>query len=168
MVWLLQWCHSMAAGLLPAPACSLCSRLVLSSPSWLGSSRMSPVQPTPVPTECFNAMFFFTSKMVGSSTSGIHRCCAPLPPRHMNPFRPCVPSAFPFNEVLFWAEDREAIPVAGQLHHFLQAEETSSVPGGTALAGLCLMSHSNAHLVPLGCTLVLLGAKPKLPISSPS
>lgn len=143
-----RWCRRRAAGLLPAPA----APPALDSPSWPGSSSVSHVQPTPVPPECFGMMFCFTSsKTVEGSTSFVlflmnPGCCA-----HRGctaPFRPHVASAFPFNEVLFWAEDREATPIAGQLHHFMQAEEAHSVPGeqlGLARAGC---PPAGAHLTP--------------------
>lgn len=85
----------------------------------------------------------------------------------MAPFRPHVASASPVKEVLFWAEDREAIPMAGQVHRVMRAEEASSAPGEQlGLAHICC-ARASAHLIPQSGTSVSIEATPKLPISSP-
>lgn len=101
-------------------------------------------------------MFFFTSpKLVEGSTSFVpflmnppvvwtcaHRRC-------MAPLRPHMASAFLFNEVLFWAEDREE--TAGRLHPFIQEDEARSTPGerlGLACA-CCPPPSPHPNLIPI-------------------
>lgn len=118
-----------AAGHCWAPASPACSLHCPGTELPVLARLQQPVScsANPNPPQCSDAMFFSNSapKMVEGSTSFVRFLmnqsvlwtCAHQ--RYMASLRPHVPSAFPFNEAVLWAEDREATPTAEQLHHFM-------------------------------------------------
>lgn len=132
---------------------------------------MSRVQPTRIPPECLDTMVFFTSpKMVESSTpflpslvnpSGIVDLCPSETTRLHLDRMDHLPSLL----MKFYLGQRTGRQSQCLALHASGGGKFCSWAG--AWGGTCLLSPHQRLPCPPGCTSVLLGAKPKFPVSSP-